>query len=447
MGERRAYLDSGSRVVVIAAPQHFAVLKVRKKRICVDCGLLDERANGRTEVRGTSEALGQIGISVYGCTLVQMKSIIVPVSGWLYRHVAAPFFFLFDSEPIHEWFLWIGQVMGVIPGVPRVISALLCVRHPMLETTVAGIRFENPIGLAAGFDHEAQLPRIIGAIGFGFESVGTITNGAYGGNAYPRLKRLVKSRAILVNKGFKSTGIDHVLRTLYGQSWSIPIGISLGRTNTTAHEGHADAIADVVQAFEKAKVAKLPFAYYELNISCPNLLTDISFYTPDRFAELLEAVCGVGLEKPLFVKMPIGLSNDDTRALLDVAMRFRVAAVIFGNLQHDRTHHAFDALEVAGFADKKGNWSGMPCQDRSDELVRLAYLHVGGKLAIVGCGGVFTAEDAYRKIRLGASLVQMVAATIFEGPQIAAEINLRLPKMLARDGFADIAEAVGVDAR
>jgi dihydroorotate dehydrogenase subfamily 2 len=369
------------------------------------------------------------------------------VAGWFYRHVGSHFFFLFDSEPIHDFFLDLGEVMGRVPGIPALTAACFRIRHPSLKTTVAGITFENPVGLAAGFDHEAQLPRIIGAIGFGFESVGTITNGSYSGNPYPRIKRLVNSRAILVNKGFKSTGIDAVLKRLAGSRWPIPIGISLGRTNTTSHESHADAIADVVAAFQKTIAADLPFSYLELNISCPNLLKDISFYEPEKLEEMLGAVCALKLPKPLFIKMPIVLSDEKTLALLDVIVRYPVAAVIFGNLQHDRSHPAFDQKEISAFTGIKGNWSGMPCQNRSDELVRLTYRHVGDKLAIVGCGGIFTAEDAYRKVLFGASLVQLAAATIFEGPQIASEINLELPKLLKRDGFVSIKDAVGAAAR
>ncbi len=336
--------------------------------------------------------------------------------------------------------------MGRIPGVAPVMSALLRVSHPSLRVTVAGIAFENPVGLAAGFDHEGKLPLLVGALGFGFESIGTVTDGAYGGNAYPRLKRLVKSRAILVNKGFKSSGMAHVLARLSGQRWRVPIGISVGRTNTAAHEDHEDAIADILSALQKAKGSGVPFSYYELNISCPNLLKDISFYEPERFAQLLGALGGLGLDKPLFVKMPISLPDAEIDALIDVALRFPVAALIFGNLQHDRAHPSLDRAEIGPHASHRGNLSGMPCQARSDELVARAYRRSAGKIAIIGCGGIFTAADAYRKIRHGASLVQLATATIFEGPQIAAELCADLPKLLARDGFTHLSEAVGVDS-
>lgn len=384
--------------------------------------------------------------SITGVLCRDMKKIIVRVSGWGYRHVGAPFFYLFDSEPIHEFFLWLGDVMGAIPGIPAITRAMYRITNPMLKSEVAGITFEIPVGLAAGFDHEAQMPRIVGALGFGFESVGTVTNGIYGGNPYPRIKRLVKSRAILVNKGFKSTGMSAVVSRLKGQKWDVPIGISIGKTNTVDIDTHEEAIEDVLEGFRKAIRSELPFSYFELNISCPNLLKDISFYDAEHLEQMLKAVCGLKLPKPLFIKMPIGLHDDATKSLLDVIVRYPVAAVIFGNLQRDRTLPIFDKAEIEAHAQFKGNWSGMPCQSESDKLVQLTYRHTHGKLAIIGCGGIFNAEDAYRKIRLGASLVQLVAATIFEGPQIASEICIDLPKLLQKDGYKNISEAVGVDS-
>ena len=375
-----------------------------------------------------------------------MKNVFVHFVGWSYRALT-PLIFLFDSEPAHDFVLNMSEFLGRIPGVPTLIRACLRVSHPSLKTTVADIVFENPIGLAAGFDHEAQMPRIVDGIGFGFQSVGTVTDGAYKGNPYPRIKRLVKSRTMLVYKGFKSTGMSAVLQRIKGQTWRVPVGISIGRTNPLKEYSHSAAIADIVEAFTKARDSRVPFSYFELNISCPNLLHEISFYEPEHLAPLLAAVCALKLQSPLFIKMPIGLSDDATKALLDISMQFPVAAVIFGNLQHDRTDQAFDTEELSTLAKYPGNWSGVPCKKQSDHLVKLAYNHAKGRLAIIGCGGVFNAEDAYQKVRNGASLVQLVTATVFEGPQVSAEICADLPALLARDGFKNIAEAVGVDAQ
>lgn len=376
-----------------------------------------------------------------------MKHGFIHIIGWIYRNICTKIFFRFDAEPIHEFVLNFGEIMGKIPGVHFLLRLMIRVSNPMLNTEVAGIRFENPIGLSAGFDHEAQLTQMISGFGFGFESVGTITNGAYGGNPYPRIKRLIKSRSLLVNKGFKSTGMDKVLAGLAGKKFSIPTGISIGRTNTDAHNNHADAIADMVDAFKKVEASKIPFSYLELNISCPNLTKDISFYIPERFRELLAAIFRLEISKPLFIKMPITLTDDETKKLLDVIKEFPVAAVIFGNLSKDKTHPGFNKDEIAKWGQYKGHWSGTPCKERSDELIRLAYIYTKGKLPIVGCGGTFSVEDAYKKIKLGASLIQMVTGLIFNGPQFPAEICADLPALLKRDGFKNIKEAVGADVK
>lgn len=379
--------------------------------------------------------------------IAYMKTYIAHTVGFFYRHVVTKVIFRFDSEPIHDFLLNAGERMGKVSGIPWLLRSLLQVRHPALRTSVSGITFDNPIGIAAGFDHEAQLTQVLSGLGFGFGSVGTITNGAYGGNEYPRMKRLVRSRSLLVNKGFKSSGIDANIARLRGATFDIPIGISIGRTNSDEITDHDKAIADILEAFRKTKEAQLPFSYYELNISCPNLNTKVEFYEPTQFQRLLSAIKKLDLDKPLFVKMPISVSDETTIRLVDVCKEFDISAIIFGNLQHRRDHPAFDATEIKEYEGKRGNWSGMPCQDRSDELIALAYRHTNGSIPIIGCGGTFTAEDAYRKIRNGASLVQLVTALVFEGPQVPAEINAELPKLLARDGFRHVADAVGVDVR
>lgn len=375
-----------------------------------------------------------------------MKRKFVHSIGWLYRAIGTKIFFLFDSEPIHEAVVHGGKLLGNIPGVPALMRALFRVRDDSLAVEVAGIRFENPVGMAAGFDHEARLTQIVGGLGLGFQSVGTVTNGSYAGNPYPRMKRLVKSRSLLVNKGFKSSGIDAVLASLEGKAFDIPIGISIGRTNTDAHEGYADAIADITASFAQVMRSRVPFAYFELNISCPNLTKDISFYKPEPLKRLLEAIFEKGIDRPLFIKMPIALSDADTLALLDVIRAFPVAAIIIGNLQHDTTVPAFDSQELEAHRHLRGKWSGMPCQSRSDALIRLCYRHLDRRIAIVGCGGIFCAEDAYRKIRLGARAVQMATGFVFSGPLLAAEIASDLPRLLARDGCASVVEAIGADA-
>ncbi|MGI6103565.1 MAG: quinone-dependent dihydroorotate dehydrogenase [Patescibacteria group bacterium] len=360
-----------------------------------------------------------------------------------YRLVVRPTLFRFDPEAVHTRMVRLGELLGK-QAVSRVVArATLGSTNPILAQTCAGIRFRSPFGLAAGFDYEASLTGILPSLGFGFQTIGTITNGAYSGNPRPRLGRLVRSRSLMVNKGFKNAGIDAVLAKLSTRQLHGPVGLSIGQTNGPSIRTADDAVRDIVAAFRAARSSGIEFSYYELNISCPNLGKSISFSDPDRFDALLEATDALDLRTPILIKLPISVPDDTIRALVRTATKHRVHGVIIGNLQKDRTDPALDPAEVSRFPS--GNFSGLPTQYRSDELIRLVHNLAGDRLLIVGCGGVFAAEDAYRKIRAGASLIQLITGLIYEGPQLIAELNDKLAVLLARDGYSSIREAVGSD--
>ncbi len=369
---------------------------------------------------------------------------VLALTHFFYRYIARPIIFLFDSERVHNGATDIGSFLGSYAPTRNAIKWLFRVRHPSLETVAGGVAFKNPVGLSAGFDYNARLTQIVPSIGFGFGTVGTVTNQPYEGNTPPRLGRLVQSRSLMVNKGFKSAGVDLVLAALADKNFDIPIGMSVGKTNKKEPMTLDEAIDDIVATIKRADGANVPFAYYEINISCPNLHGNVSFYNPQNLEKLLANICALHSTRPLWVKMPIEKSNDEVIAMLDVVVKYPISAVIFGNLQKDRTEPTLISTELAPYP--VGNFSGKATWRRSNELIELAYRHCGTKVTIVGCGGVFSAEDAYNKICLGASLVEMITGLIFEGPQLPAEINSGLVALLKRDGFLHIAEAVGKDA-
>lgn len=311
----------------------------------------------------------------------------------------------------------------------------------MLSQTIHAIPFSNPIGLAAGFDFDAHLVHVVPQMGFGFETVGTVTNQAYDGNHPPIMGRLSKSQALMVNKGFKSSGADVVITRLHGQKFSIPIGISIGRSNVCSLTNEKKSISDIITAFQKFERASVANAYYELNISCPNLFGNISFYPPTHLEALLKEIDSLALDKPVFIKMPIDQDNAVVLTMLDIIVCHRIAGIIIGNLQKNRKDPALVQEEVQRFP--VGNFSGKPTWNRSNELIMLAYKQVGEKLTIVGCGGVFSAEDAYQKILLGSSLVQLITGMIYKGPKLITQINAELPSLLQHDGFKHISEAIG----
>jgi dihydroorotate dehydrogenase subfamily 2 len=351
--------------------------------------------------------------------------------------------FLFNPEFVHEFITGYGEKLGDFGVTRSLVRKMFPAESKSLNQNVAGINFQNPIGLAAGFDYQAKLTKILPSLSFGFQTIGTITSHPYEGNPKPRLGRLPKSKSLMVNKGFKNPGIKEVVRKLQKNGFSIPVGISIGKTNTTKDETQEQAVEDIVAAFRIAEKSRINFSFYELNISCPNLFGKVSFYPPENLRQLLKAVTDIKLKKPLFIKMPIEQTDEEVGKMLDVIVGFPVTGVIFGNLQKNRKAEGLNADEVKKYP--VGYFSGKPTEQRSNELIKLAYKRYGEKLVIIGCGGIFNAYDAYKKIKLGATLVQLITGFIFEGPQLIAQINMGLDELLRQDGFSNISQAIGKD--
>jgi dihydroorotate dehydrogenase subfamily 2 len=373
-----------------------------------------------------------------------MQKFFLGVYAWCYRNIIKRLLFLFDPEFVHEFIIGYGEKIGDFGVTRSLVRKMFYAQSKSLNQNVAGINFQNPIGLAAGFDYQAKLTKILPSLSFGFQTIGTITSHPYEGNPKPRLGRLPKSKSLMVNKGFKNPGIKEVIKKLQKNGFVIPVGISLGQSNTTKEVTQQEAVEDIVTAFRIAEKSRVNFSFYELNISCPNLFGKVSFYSPENLRQLLKAVTDIKLKKPLFIKMPIEQTDEETLAMLNVITDFPVAAVIFGNLLKNRKDKALDPEEVKQFP--AGNFSGKPTEERSNELIELSYKRYGKELVIIGCGGIFNAKDAYKKIRLGATLVQLITGLIFEGPQLIAEINIGLDKLLKQDGFSNISEVIGKDA-
>lgn len=363
--------------------------------------------------------------------------------GFIYRNFAKRILFLLDPEFIHEFTINKGEFFGKSKTITKILTKLFKTNSSFLKQKIAGINFNNPIGLAAGFDYDAKLTQTLFALDFGFQTVGTITNLPYKGNPKPMLGRLPKSKSLMVNKGFKNKGAEEIARKLSKFNFKIPLGISIGKTNANKQEAQKDAIVDILSAFNVFEDSNIKNSYYELNISCPNLSGNITFYPPKNLNELLLEVDKLNLKKSIFIKMPINETNNQTLKMLEIICKHKIVGVIFGNLQNDRTDKSLDKTEVKKF--KNGNFSGKPTEKRSNELIVLAYKNYGKKLIIIGCGGIFSAADAYKKIKLGATLVQLITGLIYEGPLLVSQINKELIELLKQDGYKNISEAIGVD--
>ena len=370
-----------------------------------------------------------------------LKRVLIQGIGMGYRNVVKPILFTESPETVHERLAAAGERWGRGGSIKSAASWLLEQKYPELEQTVAGLKFAKPIGLSAGFDYEARLTQFLPALDFGFATVGTITNEPCRGNPPPQLDRLPESKSLLVNKGFKNPGATSIARKLSQLRFEMPIGISLGRTNTLKLKNVAESIEDVTNAFRIMEESRVRHHYYELNISCPNLMGNISFYPPEALRDLLSAVTSLNLKRPIFIKMPIEKNNREVRQMLEVIAAAPIDGVIFGNLQKDRTHPAFDPTEIAQAG--RGNFSGHPTEGRANELISLTHYHYHSRFIIIGSGGVFSAEQAYEKILRGATLVQLITGLIYQGPQLVHEINQGLVKLLREDGYSSIRQAIG----
>jgi dihydroorotate dehydrogenase len=372
-----------------------------------------------------------------------MKKRLLKTTGFLYRNLLRKILFSCDSEAIHEFMTSLGETLGRLKPAADAMKSLVRFEDPMLEQNLLNVKFQNPVGLAAGFDYEAKLTQILSSIGFGFETVGTITNFSYEGNPSPMLGRLQKSKSLMVNKGFKNLGVKETIKKLENLAFDIPVGISVGRSNNENCSTQKKSIEDIIKTFILFEKSKVKRSYYELNISCPNLRGDVTFYPPKNLRELLHEVDGLHLKKPVLIKMPLEKSDNEILEMINTITSYSPKGIILSNLSKNKKNKFLDPKEVSKFPDGIGSFSGKPTEERSNELIKLAYKNFGKSLLIVGCGGIFNAKDAYTKIKLGASLVQLITGMIFEGPQLPAQISSELVELLKKDGLTNISEAIG----
>lgn len=356
-----------------------------------------------------------------------------------YRSILKPIFFHRDPEDVHDTMISFGACLGRFPITQRLTHALFDFANPMLAQTILGIRFKNPIGLSAGFDKNAELTNILPDVGFGFEEVGSITGEPCAGNPRPRLWRHPQEKSLRVYYGLKNDGAEAIAKRLHdlpqpllvkeGGTFRFPIGISIAKTNCAKTVETEAAIMDYLKAY---RAFKSMGDYLTINISCPNAFGGQPFTDAKRLDELLYAINEERDTKPIFLKLSPDLTESELQAIAEVASTHHVNGLITSNLTKQHTHG-------------NGGLSGKAVEEKSNAQIVYVKKHFGNTFIIIGCGGVFTAEDAYKKIRLGASLIQMITGMIFEGPQIIGQINRELVELLKRDGFKNISEAVGVD--
>lgn len=302
-----------------------------------------------------------------------------------------------------------------------------------LRVTAFGQQFPNPVGVAAGFDKNGQVPSILGSLGFGHVEVGGVTAEPQSGNPRPRMFRLREDRGIVNRMGLNNHGADAVGERLAETvpAADVPVGVNLAKTERVAAE---DAPADYRYTYERVAEAG---DFFVVNVSCPNSEGFRELQNRDSMAAILGELTDAGAS-PLLVKLSPDLPDPAVEDALDLVTELDLDGVIAANTTTDRP----DSLESHNRAED-GGLSGKPVEARATGMVRFVAERVD--VPVVGVGGVFTAEDAYRKLRAGARVVQLYTGLVYRGPSIARDINEGLLDLLERDGFDSVEDAVGAD--
>jgi dihydroorotate dehydrogenase len=340
---------------------------------------------------------------------------------------ARPLLFLSDAERAHNLSL---AALKLAP-LPALGFADGC-----LNQTVAGLRFPNPVGLAPGYDKNAEVPVEILRLGFGFTEVGTITPLPQAGNLKPRLFRLTEDAAVINRMGFNNEGqaaaIERLRYAVRDGSMG-PVGINIG-----ANKDSEDRIADYVTGVRNME---LYADYLTVNISSPNTPGLRALQDKAALDDLLmRTMAARTAGTPVFLKVAPDLEPADIDDIVEVSINRGIAALIISNTTITRP-----PLE-SRHSGESGGLSGAPLRPLAHQRLIDFRKASGGKITLIGVGGIASAQDAYARIRAGASLVQIYSALVYQGPGLARTINKGLARLLKRDGFANIAEAVGVDA-
>ncbi|UVI28048.1 quinone-dependent dihydroorotate dehydrogenase [Paenibacillus spongiae] len=364
----------------------------------------------------------------------------------LYSKLAKPFLFRIDPEKAHHLVIDGLHTAERMPGIPGLMRSMFGVEEsPELAVDLFGLRFPHPIGLAAGLDKNAKSVGMFANIGFGFAEVGTVTPKGQAGNEQPRLFRLPSDEALVNRMGFNNEGAEAMAKRLsQGKKHPIPIAVNIGKNKTTPND----------QAHEDYRAClKILYPYgdfFVVNISSPNTPDLRALQHGDELQLLLTTVMeemGVqarkhgGPIKPVLVKIAPDMTSEQLGYTVDTIATSGAAGIIASNTTISR-----EGLRHPN-AKETGGLSGKPLTARSTEVIREVYRQTGGKLPIIGSGGIFTADDAYDKIRAGASLIEIYTALIYCGPELLRVLARGLKERLRRDGFATIVEAVGADHR
>ena len=363
----------------------------------------------------------------------------------IYRSLLRPILFRLPAETAHELAL---TSLSFSSKLTRQLAGDRYRRSPFGKLRRFGLTFDNPVGLAAGFDKDGVALSSLAALGFGFIEAGTVTYHPQPGNKRPRLFRLPLDKALINRAGFNNKGAADFVKRVAANKPDCILGVSIGKSKVVDFN---NAVADYLKSFELV----YPIAdYIAVNVSSPNTARLRELQQSDQLDALLQALqerndklankTGRSTLLPLLVKLSPDLEKDDLQAVVEVVERHKVSGLIATNTTTRRVGLRTNADKVSAFGE--GGLSGAPLRPQTARVIATLFKLTRGTLPIVGVGGIFDADDAWELIAAGASLIQVYTGFIYEGPAIARNINEGLRRIASRESFVSLDEAVGCRA-
>jgi dihydroorotate dehydrogenase len=342
----------------------------------------------------------------------------------MYKLLLRPLLFCFDPEKVHYFTFYLIRTVSKIPGFSLLFRTLYLLEDPFLERELFGLKFKNPVGLAAGFDKNAVLYNELSNFGFGFIEIGTVTPKGQVGNPKKRLFRLKDDKGIINRMGFNNEGLDAAILKLKKNKGKLLIGGNIGKNSDTKPE---DYTKDYIHCFNGLH----PYVdYFVLNVSCPNVDSDAKLNDKDYLLELIHEVQKANnvfdTQKPIVLKIAPDLNDIQLDEIIELIAETKLDGVIASNTSIDRAGLKASNERLTEIGN--GGLSGQPIKEKSTRVIKYLSEKSNKSFPIIGVGGIHSAEDALEKIEAGADLIQIYTGFIYEGPRLIKNINKALLK-------------------
>jgi len=340
----------------------------------------------------------------------------------LYRSIIRPILLKFDPEAVHHFTFKCFKLFQKSALIRSIVSAQFKVNDPRLERELFGLKFPNPVGLAAGLDKNAEAFDFLGSMGFGFIEIGTVTPIAQSGNPLPRLFRFINDKALINRMGFNNKGVEKVIERLRKKKTNVLIGGNIGKNKITPNE---DATSDYIKCFEALYTH---VDYFVVNVSSPNTpnLRELQDKEPltKLLSDLMELNRSKEKPKPILLKIAPDVNHSQLDDIIDIVKTTSIDGIVATNTTISREGLSYSENEIERVG--AGGLSGKPLRERSTEVIRYIHKKSNGSIPIIGVGGIMSKKDALEKLEAGASLIQLYTGFIYEGPALIKAINKEL---------------------